>query len=395
MARPLLEPNAVRTRHASGQGHRRRFGAGSLLLVLGATVACGARADRGSETPDGPVSEIEATRRVREAIRRSSEGVILLPSRKAERMFELPRLNELAQNMRQPFAVCFLRRAIVTMQPRADAAGFQGVPEGQAKIRARISPSGEVVRAEVLETGFHDEPMEACLTSVVERQKWPENQTGNTHYVDVVYWVSLGAQRDRDTQKFRQHMRRESLAAGVRAKACLQGRMDAGRYTVDGLNLIDREGGTLVNRVEQGALPEPIRACIARAFREIRLARDPDAFVRPVAPRVEFVIERDGTIAVAGEDWLHLVELEEEARRAQDRAAMTGELEGDPRPGGPPLPQVADPGVTGSVDLGEPPVDAAPPPEAPIASPEPEPASPRKDPGQGGLRLDLGGRTGD
>jgi hypothetical protein len=384
MARRLLERSAVRTLAAS------RLSLRALALAV-ALPACGTRADRGTESPDGSVSEIEANRRVREAIRRSSEGVILMPSRKAERMFELPRLNELAQNMRQPFAVCFLRRAIVTMQSRPGSADYEGVPEGQAKIRARIAPSGEVVRAEVLETGFHDEAMEACLTSVVEDQKWPENQSGNVHYVDVVYWVSLGAQRDRDTATFRQHVRRESLAAGVRAKPCLQGRVDSGSYAVDGLNLVDREGGTLVNRVEQGALPEPIRACIARAFRDIRLARDPDSFVRPIAPKVEFRIDRDGTIAVVGEEWLRLVELEEEARRAQERAAMTGELEGDARPGGPPIPSV------GLVDEGEPELPRG---DAPAEAVEPEPepvdpepvATPKEDPGQGGLRLDLGGR---
>lgn len=372
----------------------RRWRGALVAAAMLACSACGIRKND-SETPEGPVSEIEANRRLREAIRRSSEGVILIPSRKAERMFELPRLNEIAQNLRQPFAACFLRRAILTMQPRPRAAGFEGVPEGQAKVRARIAPSGEVVRAEVLETGFDDADMEACLVSVIEDQRWPENKSGNVHYIDIVYWVSLGAQRDRGTPQFAQHLRREALAAGVRGKPCLQGRVDAGRYRVDGLNLIDREGGTLVNRVEQSDLPEPIRACIARAFRDIRLARDPDAFVRPIAPTVEYAIERDGTIAVVGEDWLRLVEMEEAAKVAQQRAAMTGELEGDPPadpalrtgPDAPLQPSPPEDGGEGEGSgAGSDPEDAALQPEDSAPPPELD------DPSKPGLRLDLGGR---
>src|SRR5688572_7654818 len=349
-----------------------------VCLATGASVACGRR-DRESEAPEGPVSDMEAQRRVREAIRRSSEGVILMPSRKADRVFELPRLNEIAQDLRQPFAACFVRRAIVTMKPRDSDSGYDDVPEGQAKIRTRIAPSGEVVRAEVLQTGFADAEVEACLTAAIERQRWPQNETGNVHFIDIVYWVSLGAQRDRETPAFARRLRRETLAAGVRAKPCLQGRVDAGRYDVEGLNLVDREGGTLANRIDQKVLPDPIRACIAQAFKEIRLDRDPDAFVRPISPRVQFDVTRDGTISVIGEDWLRLVEMEEAARNAQQRAAMTGELEGDVvRP--PPDTAEPEPAVDPLVDEGE-----------PEPEPEVEP-QPKVDPGQGGLKLPLGGQ---
>ena len=53
MSHPLLEPEAVRTRRAKG-----------VLGLVGAltcgALACGSRADRGTSTPEGPVSEIEA-----------------------------------------------------------------------------------------------------------------------------------------------------------------------------------------------------------------------------------------------------------------------------------------------------------------------------------------------
>jgi hypothetical protein len=367
------------------------------LAGLGVVGAC---ARRGADTtPEGPASQMQAEARVREAIRRSSEGVIMLPSRKAERVFELPRLNDIAQALRQPFAACFLRRAIVTMRPRDPGPGFDHVPEGQAKIRARISPNGQVVRAEVLDSGFADPEMEACLTTSVRRQHFPENKSGNTHYIDVVYWVSLGAQKGVDQPEFQAQVRRESIQAAVRAKPCLQGRIDAGGYVVDSLNLIDREGTTLINRVEDEELPEPVRACVAQAFREVRLPRDSDAFVRPVASRVTFDVSRDGGVGVQGEQWLHLLELEEAAKGARRVQDELGEVDRVP-------PEVVVEGP-GPVGLGA----AAPggrttraaSPAAPATRPPPadpddpaEPAGPPPshgaDPGKGGLRLDLGGR---
>ncbi len=355
-------------------------------------VLAGGCAGRGAEGPqtDGPSTQLQAEAKVREAIRRSSEGVIMLPSKKAERVYELPRLNEIAQALRQPFAACFLRRAIVSMTPSAEGPGFDGVPEGQAKIRARIGADGSVVRAEVLETGFDDEPMESCLTQYLRQQRFPPNETGHTHYIDIVYWVSLGLQRGVDDPKFQEHVKRETIAAAVRAKPCLQGRLDAGDYTVDGLNLVDREGMTLINRVQDEALPEPVRACVAQAFRDVRLPRDAEAFVRPVASQVTFAISRDGGIEVHGEQWLRLVELEEQAQVAA-KTRESKDVDDGPA-------DIVDDGPPAPVGLGA----AAPggrtrepvtPEPVPTAPPRPQP--PRADPGEGGLRLDLGGRGGD
>jgi hypothetical protein len=372
----------------------------ALALVLLSTVACG-RAGGGSRAPQGPTSDSEANRYIRRAIHQSSEGMILLPSQRAEQVFELPRLNEIAQSLRGPAAGCFLERAIETMEPEPEGEhGWAQVPEGQIKVRVRVAPSGEVMRTEVLESGFVDAQMEPCLRKVLEDQRWPPNKSGNAHFVDVVYWVSLGMQASASTEAMALHVRREQIGAGRRAKRCLQGRVDAGRYEIRGLNLVDREGATLANRIDTDDLPEPIRACLATAFREIRLPRDPDAFVRPVAPVVAFDIARDGTITVDGERWLELLELEERARLAAERQALAGDEGAVPADELPPRrPVQVGPGVAaGRLDPVDP-EQAVPPEGTPSPPPDPEPdptpaerETPREDPGKGGLRLDLGGR---
>ncbi len=371
-----------------------RFRLPLALALGGLSLACGRFRD-GPRTPEGPTSEMEANRYIRRAIRSSSEGWILLPSQRAERLYERPRLYEVAQGMRAPAARCFLARAILTMEVRTDdEAGYANVPEGQLKMRVRLSPSGEVLRAEVLETGFADDEMEPCIQQVVEEQVWPPNRSGNAHYIDAVYWVSLGMQGGLDPTV----LRREQVAAGRRAKACLRGRVDAGRYEISGLNLVSREGATMANRVEAVALPDEIRACIATALRDIRLPRNPDAFVRPVSPMIAFNVGSDGVVRVDGERWLELVELEEKAQRAAERDALaTGDQEVedefvDTLP--PRRPQTA---TDSSAALPRAPLELAPtdaPPTDPgTTEPEPSPKTrPAGDPGKGGLQLDLGGR---
>lgn len=371
----------------------------AAVALLTATSLTACRKGRDPRSPDGQVSDIEANRYIRRAIRQSSEGVILLPSQRAQRFFELPRLNEIAQALRGPAAKCFLGRAIETMEPRTDGErGYVNVPEGQLKARVRISAAGDVMMAEVLESGFTDEPMETCITDVLEQQRWPPNKSGNAHFIDVVYWVSLGMQRGADSPELAERLRREQVSAGRRAKACLQGRVDSGRYEVRGLNLVDRDGGTLVNRIDTGDLPEPIRLCIATAMREIRLPRDPEAFVRPVTPQVVFEVQRDGTVGVQGERWLELVEIEERARLAAERAALQAEeAEGegplelvDELPARRPDSEVS----TGVIAAGGQPREGAE--EAPPTEAEPSPAEPTAlDPASPGLRLDLGGRSSD
>ncbi|MBC8073444.1 MAG: hypothetical protein IAG13_34305, partial [Deltaproteobacteria bacterium] len=321
---------------------RRRFArtltACVLVPAVAAALACASRKD---ESTVNPMSKLGSDRYIQKAIRSSNEGVILLPSSKAERVYELPRLNEIAHGLREPAAECFLRRAIETMEPSQDAAGapeakgvpederdepgFVGVPEGQVKIRARIAPSGEVLRTEVLETGFADSHMPACIEKAIARQQFPENQSGVNHHIDIVYWVSLGIQSDVHTDAYRTRLRREQIGAAVRAKPCLQGRTTAGAYHIAALNLVDREGNTMMNRIDAKTLPEPVRTCLARAFRDMRLERQPESFVRPLLAGVDVKVADDGSIAVDGERWLELIELEERARMAEQQAALAGD----------------------------------------------------------------------
>jgi hypothetical protein len=375
----------VRPRGTSSTTRARRVARWALAIAgTVALAACASR--RNSEGPGGPLSTIGKSRYLQKAIRSSNEGVILLPSSKAERVYELPRLNEIAHALREPAAACFLERAILTMEPTDDERGFAKVPEGQVKIRARIAPSGEVMSADVLESGFVDETMPDCISRAVSRQTFPQNKGGVAHYIDVVYWVSLGLQGDVHTEAYRLHVRREQASAAIRSRPCVSGRAPAGRYRIAGLNLVDRNGTTMINRVDAGDLPPDIRACFAAALRDLRLPPAPDAFVRPVTAQLELEVAPDGTVAVADEQWLHLIELEEAEQRNAAREALAP---GDDDP------QAAAPIVVDGIDRGEPPASD---PQAPVdglprdttdqAPPQP-PTTPAKDPGGAGLKIDL------
>lgn len=351
------------------------MGLGALAVVL--AVACGPR--KPTEGPGGPLSKIGTDRYLQRAIRSSNEGVILLPSVKAERVYELPRLNEIAHGLREPAAACFLRRAIETMEPVDDERGFTKVPEGQIKIRTRIAPSGEVLSTEVLESGFTDTHMPVCLSKAIERQSFPVNTGGVSHYIDVVYWVSLGLQSDVHTAAWRDQLRREQVAAGVRGRPCLERRAAPGHYRIDGLNLVDRDGITMINRVDAPGLGDDVRACLAAALRDLRLAPQGDAFVRPVVAQIEVDVDGDGGVAIKDEQWLHLIELEEQALRAQKREQLRGDSDG-----GEPAFDTA--GDGDEVDPGD---DAH---DEPAVPEPPAPARGRRDPGTAGIKLDLGPR---
>ncbi len=341
----------------------------ALALLL---VGC---RNRGTEGPGTEQTQLQADATIRQAIRQSPEGFIFLPSKKAERVYELPRLNEIAQSMRQPAAACFLGEAVKTMRVAAQTDGeegtaYDGVPDGQAKLRMRIGADGKVLRVETLETGFDGESVPECISEELSRRRFPENQTGTAHYIDVVYWVSLGPQPRTDGHAER--MRREQVEAGVRAKKCLQGRVGVGEYTVGGLNLVASNGATVANRVEQKGLPDDVRQCVATAFRSLRLLADDETFIRPVNVQTRFVVGGDGVVTVDDEDWLRLVELEERARRDAMRAEREAVNPVDTLPPEPVLqPEVA-----------------------PEPGPEPEPDAPKADPGKGGLRLNIGPRGG-
>jgi hypothetical protein len=256
--------------------------------------------------------------------------------------------------------------------------GWSGVPDGQVKIRARIAPSGHVLMAEVLESGFAEGKVPACVIEAVKTKKFPENETGNTHYVDIVYWVSLGMQSELRGQALADHMRREQAEAGIRAKKCFEGRVPEGGYWIEGLNLVGSDGATMANRIDQAALPDEVRACVTQAFRDIRLPAAPDSFVRPVAPRARFDVLPEGRVRVKDEDWLRLVKLEERAKRDKQRAELTsdGGTSEVPREG---------------VDVVEPEAEETATDDEVGEEPPPRDAA---DPGKGGIKLDLSGRGG-
>jgi len=360
-------------------GVLRRGGLAGLTSLLGVLTglvgvltltACGAKGGAGALPPSGMNTTSQARRYVDKAVRRSSEGVILMPSKKAETLYDRTRLNEIAQNLRVPAALCFVSRAIETMKTgeQDGETTYVDVPEGQIRIRTRINPSGEVLRTEVLETGFKDEAMYPCLDRAIKAVKWTQNRTGLVQFIDVIYWVSLGYSPEDHSDAARLELRKQTAIAAVRAKQCLEGRVPAGRYEVTGLSLVDREGRTLASRVDPGVLPENVADCVGVVFREIRMPRVQDAFVRPISPAADFVVATDGSVSFADEKWLALIQLEEEALKAARRG------EGDD--------------ADTEVDEGEPPVASAPSTEVPPSS------APRADPATGGQKLKLGGLRG-
>ena len=329
-----------------------------------------------SEGPGAEKTRYQADRYIGTAVRRSPEGVIVIPSRYAERALDRVRMTELAQDLRQPAAVCFINRAIETMRrgERGGESGFVDVPEGQAKFRVRINPAGQVVRTEVLESGFKDEAMEACLREVLAAARWPQNRTGNTHFVDVIYWASLGFGEEDSSPAAVEELRRQQALAAERAKPCLAGRTRPGRYPIQGLSLLDRDGRTLVNRLDSNDLPQEVARCVMVAFREIRMPRAPEAFVRAFTPEAEFSVAADGAVSFADERWLTLVLAEEEALREARRAELAGEA------------------VAGAAPAPEPEPASEPEPEPAPAPAQPTGAGKARDPGKGGLKLELGGR---
>ena len=356
--------------------------------------ACKARSSRG---PNTEMTQAQADRYIRKAVMKSSEGVVFFPAAKTGYDYDRVRLNEIAQSMRQPLAVCFLDRAISTME-RGEVDGettYLKVPEGQGKFRARINSAGEVLRAEVLESGFKDEQMEACVLRVIESKTFPQLRGQSQSHVDIVYWVSLGMHAGAQTPQFARLLRKQQALAGVRAKKCLEGRVEAGVYEVEGLSLFGRTGGTLVNRITHGDLPTEVSQCVAQAFKSIMVDPEDDSFVRPASPVVTFTMREDGVVTVSDERWLQVTEMEERAKREEQRRELQG---GEAPPPSEPLPasgahDVTISGLEPVVD--EDPPDSRPAPEPaplPEPTPAPEPEDPRQDPSQRGIKLDLGPR---
>lgn len=361
----------------------RRAGSCALLGLL-ALGGCA----RDKVAREGRVTQAQADQYMRDAIRQSSEGVVLEPSQKGLDQIERTRLNEIAQELRRPGAVCFLERAIATMEP-GEVDGEQvwtAVPEGQAKFRVRVAVDGTVLSTELLESGFTDDHMETCLAEALTKQRFVESRDSFAYFIDVYYWVSLGFFAEAQTESFAALMRRQQAEAGLRAKNCLTGRVPAGEYVVTGLNLFDRDGRTVVNRIDRGELPTEVSSCIATAFKQIRIHAEPDAFIRPAAPEVAFTVTADGIVSMADERWLEMIVLEEQAQREMRR----NELLGQTGEGGAVDDEVSEDWVDVVDDSTAVP---APTPSDPPPAPAPAPvADPSADPTKPGTKLDLSPR---
>lgn len=376
-------------------------------VLLGASLgALGCARDNIAR--EGRVTQDQADDYLRAAIRQSSEGVVLDPSQQGLDQIERVRLGEIAQELRGPAAVCFLERAIQTMEAGTidGEPGWIEVPEGQAKFRARVSVDGNVLATDVLESGFDDDYMDTCLTEVISKQRFVESRDSFAYFIDIYYWVSLGFFAEAHSEGFAERLRRQQAEASRRAIGCFVGRVPAGTYAVTGLNLFDRDGRTVVNRIDRGELPGEVSSCIASAFKAIRIHEEPDSFIRPAATKAEFVVAADGAVSFGDARWLELIELEERAARERRQAELLGDEvpdgyvdEGEPpEPLGelPPVP--ARPGPA-KPDVAPPKPDVAPPePEPAEPEPtEPEPAEPPKpsgDPAKPGTKLDLSPRRG-
>ncbi len=365
--------------------------AAKLLVAVGGGVLAGALAC--ATGPDGRAaagaksSQAGADDYVRKAVRKSSEGVVFFPSDAAQREYDLQRLNEIARALRQPFAICFLRRAIETMEPTLvdGEKSFAGVPEGQMKFRARIGSDGRVVVTEVLESAFADEWMETCVQKATKDKRFPPTRSGYNKHIDIVYWVSLGFFDAARTPEFALWLRKEQVRVVRRAERCLEGRVAPGSYVVEALNLFDRNGDTVANRVTRGSLPDEAIQCLDSSLKQMRIEAEPDAFVRPVAPHLEFTIADDGALTIADGRWLELIEAEERALRDEKRRELMGTQ--DEEAGGPIVP--AGPGEVPGVRRDEVPDTEAPPEtqsEQTAPTQEPEEA-PDKTPDDGALRL--------
>ena len=377
-----------------------RSGAGRLLAqtaLLGVLAGVGCAGSSTENRAAGSLSTYAQARRyVDKAVRRSTEGVILMPSRKAETLYDRTRLNDIAQNLRVPAAVCFVNRAITTMQRAQSKDGdlmFKDVPEGQIRIRTRINSAGQVLRTEVLESGFKDEQMYPCLDEAIRKVKWTQNKTGAVQFIDVIYWVSLGYQAEDHSDEAKAELRRQTAKASIKAKQCLSGRVGEGRYKVDGLSLVDRDGRTLANRIDPGVLPDKVGECVAIVLREMRFARVQEAFVRPILPSVEFIVDQAGSVTFADEAWYAVLEQEEQILKEERQAELAAAMDdpntaideasipsGSSAPNRPASPLATGPGTGPASDM--------PAPAAPTA------AASGADPAAGGMKLKLGGLRG-
>ena len=310
--------------------------AATLGLALAFSLACKRHSSGG-----GQLSQGQADQYLDRALKKSTEGVVFFPSESAQREFDMQRLSEVAQELRTPFALCFVKRAIDDIRPVLTDGEFtyEKVPEGQVKVRARISQGGTVVATEVIDSGFRDEWMVSCIQEVISEKRFPPTRSGFNKHIDIVYWVGLGFFAEARSERFLLHMRREQTQAGLDARTCLEGRIAPGHYEVTGLNLFDRKGNTIANRLEPGSMDPLGVQCLTQTFKKIRVHEELEAFIRPASPLVIIDVAADGKITIADEQWLRLLKLEEAAQREEKRRELLGsdqeQMDGPVVPAGP------------------------------------------------------------
>ncbi len=386
-----------------------RVSTATAWLLATSLLGCSGGAKE-SRTPHGEASKMQADRYVKTAIHRSPEGIIMMPSRKAESSYERGQLNQIAQAMRVPAAVCFINRGIKTIKQEVvdGERTFTDIPEGQIKVRARIAPAGDVLRAEILESGFQDKDMEACLIRMVEEQRFPPSTSNLVQRIDVVYWVSLGFQDEDRKPEAQLELRRQAALAGNRASRCFkQGQVPVGTYPVDGLTLADRNGRTVANRIEPGTVPAEIQGCVTSAFAKMQMQRVKEGFIRPFVTRLVFEVGQDGTVTHNDSRWLELTTLEQRAaREAKRRELAEGGAAVDEQEPPAQNPTVLGAGLPNAPLTGTPTQQVTTPQTQPVAPATPgqpdsetsgtkvEPAntSKGKDPATGGIKLKLNGR---
>jgi hypothetical protein len=329
---------------------------------------------------------------------------------RAEKYVDMPRLNEIAQDLRRPLARCFVDRSIRAMKPVEEEGriDYEGVPDGQIRLRTRIGADGTVVRVDIDSSTFRDEAMVECITARIEGVKFPASRDGITQWIDVIYWVSLGRFRTTESDEFRAHLRRETAMAAVRGKKCLMGRARPGEYDVIGLSLVDKNGETLANRIDRQGLSDGVGDCLATAFRSIRAPAALDSFVRPIRPQMHFSVTDAGEVTFADERWLELVLLEERTLREERKVEEQDNYDAAFEAGGGAGSYGV--GVLAGSDTPSTPIDDGR--EGPSRSSPSDgskgdgagdaggasgtgttaPSTPAQDPSEGGIRLDLGSR---
>ena len=364
---------------------------------------------RGTEAPSGGQASVgQIDRYLERGVALSSQGVVLMPSQAMERETDRTRMTEIARALQLPLSLCFLRRTIEA----AEIGEVEGqralvrVPQGQLRVRARLNGAGEVQQVELMEGTFEDSPMVRCIEDAVQEQAFPAVRSNTLRWIDVVHWVSLGYDQGREQPDLVRARRLQVARLSRSSLRCLEGRLRPGTYRAEGVNLVDRTGSTLVNRIEPGALPGPVARCVAQVFKALTTNAEPESYVRAILPVVEYQVDGAGVATFADAEWLRLLDLEAAAQRAGAASAPPASGEG----GGPanarspaiqgvmtaPMPDKGlDPAVEGPRLQG----DASKAPEAerdPGTDTETEdmdaPALSPADPSEAGLRLRLGGR---